>query len=285
MYLFISCVDSVAIYVVQTMTLLSIFHIVGYDKLKPYGFPIHGAIDGYCRKSLWLELVRSNNRPEVPASLYLNTVRNNGGCPLIVRSDCGTENGTLAGMQCYFQQNGNDQFAGSNAHKYGKSPANQRIESWWSHFRRARVGWWIDFFKDMVAYDILEIGNVLHMECLWFCFEPVLSREREDIKLHWNTHRIRHTRNYGTVSGIPDVMFFLPQQFGAVDCKHIVSIQKIDEMEQHVPEHFELESETSENYREYFNYVIENESLYLPNDAAEAFELYQKLIGFACSVD
>ena len=30
------------------------WHLDGYDKLKPYGFPIHGAIDGFSRKVLWL---------------------------------------------------------------------------------------------------------------------------------------------------------------------------------------------------------------------------------------
>ena len=28
----------------------------GFDKLKPYGFPIHGCIDGFSRKLLWLEV-------------------------------------------------------------------------------------------------------------------------------------------------------------------------------------------------------------------------------------
>ena len=28
------------------------WHIDGYDKLKPYGFAIHGAIDGYSRRIL-----------------------------------------------------------------------------------------------------------------------------------------------------------------------------------------------------------------------------------------
>ena len=28
-----------------------IWHVDGYDKLKPYGFPVHGAIDGWSRKS------------------------------------------------------------------------------------------------------------------------------------------------------------------------------------------------------------------------------------------
>lgn len=40
-----------------------ILHIDGYDKLKPYGFPIHGAIDGFSRKLLWLKVLRSNNNP------------------------------------------------------------------------------------------------------------------------------------------------------------------------------------------------------------------------------
>ena len=31
-------------------------HIDGYDKLKPFGFPIHGTIDGFSRKTLWLNM-------------------------------------------------------------------------------------------------------------------------------------------------------------------------------------------------------------------------------------
>jgi hypothetical protein len=31
-----------------------IVHIDRYDKLKPYGFPIHGAIDDFSRKKIWL---------------------------------------------------------------------------------------------------------------------------------------------------------------------------------------------------------------------------------------
>ena len=102
-------------------------YFLGYDKLKPYGFPIHGAIDGYSRKILWLEVARSNSKPENVARFYLDCVKENGGCPILLRSDCGTENGVLAGMQCYFRQNGQDEFAGEKAHKYGSSPANQQL--------------------------------------------------------------------------------------------------------------------------------------------------------------
>jgi hypothetical protein len=44
-------------------------HIDGYDKLKPYGFPIHGAMDGFSRTILWLKVVRSNNNPHVISRL------------------------------------------------------------------------------------------------------------------------------------------------------------------------------------------------------------------------
>ena len=48
--------------------------IDGYDKLKCWGFPIHGAIDGFSRKILWLEITRSNNSPNKIATFYARTV-------------------------------------------------------------------------------------------------------------------------------------------------------------------------------------------------------------------
>ena len=74
---------------------------------------------------------------------------------MIVRTDCGTENGILATIQCYLRRSGTDSYAGDQAHRYGTSPANQRIECWWSYFKRGRASWWIDFFKDMVDSGIL----------------------------------------------------------------------------------------------------------------------------------
>ena len=29
-----------------------------YDKLKPYGFPIHGAVDGFSHRVMWLKICR-----------------------------------------------------------------------------------------------------------------------------------------------------------------------------------------------------------------------------------
>jgi len=45
------------------------WHIDGYDKIKPFGFAVHGAIDGYSRKILWLQVLRSNNDPDKIAEI------------------------------------------------------------------------------------------------------------------------------------------------------------------------------------------------------------------------
>ena len=80
-------------------------------------------------------------------------------------------------MHCYFRKAGNDEFAAEKAHQYGSSPSNQRIEGWWSSFSQSRANWSINFFKDMCESRVLELGNIFHMECLWFCFSKVIQNE------------------------------------------------------------------------------------------------------------
>lgn len=161
------------------------WHVDGYDKLKPYGFPVHGCIDGYSRKVLWLNVCRSNNDPAVTGQLFLRAVQKYGGCPTLLRTDNGTENVILAGMQSYFRSNGDDEFAGVKAHRYGTSPSNQRIECWWSFLRKNRSNWWINFFKDLIEQGDLSMSNELQKECLWFCFHQLLQQDLTSVKRLW----------------------------------------------------------------------------------------------------
>ena len=185
------------------------WHIDGYDKIKPDGFAIHGCIDGYSRKVIWLRLDRTNNNPVVIGRYYMNAVKEYGGCPLKVRTDCGTENGLVAVAQCYFI--GNDL-----AHIYGTSPHNQRIEGWWSYLRQHRTTWWINFFKDLMEQQVFTTGNELQMECLWFCFSGLIQQDLDRVKEHWNSHYIRGSR-YDTVKGRPNELFYLPELHNTED--------------------------------------------------------------------
>ena len=96
---------------------------------------------------IWLEVQRSNKNPKCIAKYFLNHVKAARGCPVRVYTDPGTENGPVAGIQCYLGADGFDKYAGSKSHKYVTSICHQRIECQWSHFRKQRSSWCIDFFS------------------------------------------------------------------------------------------------------------------------------------------
>lgn len=126
-----------------------VWHIDGYDKLKSFGFAIHGAIDGYSRRILWLEVGQSNNDPQVVAQYFVDYMKRIGGTANRIRGDCGTENCIIARIQRFLRRDDADHFAKEKSFMYGKSVANQRIEAWWSFQRRWGINWWINYFKDL----------------------------------------------------------------------------------------------------------------------------------------
>lgn len=76
-----------------------LWHLDRYDKLKPYGFVIHGCVDGFSRKIMWLNVASSNNNPKISAHYYLQTVEELGFVPRVIRSNRGTENSIIENLQ------------------------------------------------------------------------------------------------------------------------------------------------------------------------------------------
>lgn len=153
----------------------NVWHMDSYDKLKPYGICINGAIDGYSRYIIWLHAGCTSNDPKVIAGYYVNALKLLGGCPLTVRSDMGTENKTVDKMQCALREllvnnNGN--------HKppfiYGKSPANQRIESWWSILRKHHAQYWMNLFEMLKDEDLFN-GSFIDKTLMQFCFLKIIQ--------------------------------------------------------------------------------------------------------------
>ena len=113
-----------------------VWHIDGYnDKLKPFGFAIHGAIGGFSRRILWLEVGRSNNNPDIIAMYCLDTVKQVGGSTLRCRCDLGTENAKLEELHTFFTVfNGADAAESSDTcFMYGESTAIQTHRSLVEH--------------------------------------------------------------------------------------------------------------------------------------------------------
>ena len=251
-----------------------LWHIDGYDKLKPYGFCIHGCIDGFSRRIMWLEVGTTNNDSRVVAKYFLDCVKQIGGMPSIVRADYGTENVKIAGVQRFLRRHGSDSFAGTKCFMYGRSVSNQRIESWWSLLRKSCTDWWISHFKDLRDFGSYSDHNILHVECLKFCYMPVIRNELQRVAIHWNTHRIRPSTNPNSPSGRPDTLYFVPS-LTSPDCKNISDDNEIAIAEQHCCR--DIPPDCMPSFMRLAQILMGELGLQSPNSPEAAKDLYLKL--------
>ena len=185
-----------------------LWHLDGWDKLKPYGFCVHGCVDGFSRRILWLEVGSTNNNPNVIVDYFLSTVQQLGGVPRVVRTDKGTENMWVSIIQRLLRHNNGDDLAGDNSVVQGKSSAN-----YWSKLRQGGGGWWMNLFKDLRDSGVFLDVDPLHKECLKFCYMPVLRKELHSVAKLWNIKKLRVDKNADVLGGKPDVLFFVPEVY------------------------------------------------------------------------
>ncbi|XP_039473093.1 uncharacterized protein LOC120441767 [Oreochromis aureus] len=250
-----------------------IWHVDGYDKLKPFGFALSGCIDGFSRRMMWLVCGASNNNPAVIAHNFINCVKSLGVIPMRLRTDLGTENGTMAAIQCTLRHAHADHYAGSLSHSYGSSTGNQRIESWWSFLRRGRSQFWMDLFGDLRDSGNFN-GSHEHQCLLRFCFINVLQKDLDECKDLWNKHRIRPSRLASCPGGIPNELYLLPHRYGSRDCGFAVEERELDVF----PEGRQaIELCGDSNIEEYLHHTVQQNRLEQPQDWESATELYLAL--------
>ena len=153
-----------------------IYHLDGNDKLKRWGLCIHGCVDGFNRKILWLVASSTNNGPLVIGNCFLQCIKKPKILPVVLRMDKGRENIFCEDLQLFFT--GKD-----DIYTYAASTRNQRIESFWSRLKKFRTNWWIDFISRMVNE---EVQLETHVECVLFCFLPIIQLELNDVVKTWN---------------------------------------------------------------------------------------------------
>ena len=142
------------------------------------------------------------------ASAYLNFIAELEAVPRRIRTDCGTEHCVSAAIQCYFQREHTDEFAGDKAHIYGSAHSNQRIEAWWPCLRRNWSSFIIHFFTEMVESGEYNPDDKLEKECVKFCFTGFIKKDLNRFKSEWNTHYIRKS-DFSQVHSRPNELYFL----------------------------------------------------------------------------
>ena len=255
-----------------------LWHLDGYDKLKPFGFCIHGCIDGYSRRIMWLEVGTTNNDPRVIAKYFIDCVRQVQGTASIVRADRGTENVKVAGIQRFLRRNDTDSFSGNSSFMYGKSVSNQRIEAWWSQLRKGCTEWWINYFKDLRDRGLYCDADIINVECLKFCYMPVIQDELQRVARLWNSHRIRPSTNQDSPPGKPDMLYYLSTTIeDAEECKHAVDTTELDIAEELCC--FDISN--TESYVQFTHLatmIMNEQGLNHPRSPEMAEDLYMRLL-------
>lgn len=175
---------------------------------------------------MFLEVASSNNDPKTIAGYFLQSAKQVGGCPTLVQTDCGTENGIITSLQSVFHDQDQDQFSGLRSHGYVTSTSNQRIEAWWSILRLFRSEWCISLFKDLAIYGAFQSSNRKRTFCLQYCFMDSIQRTLSEVADLWNIHTIRPNRMSECPSGVPDEMYCFPQSKG-IENKNNIQIDHI----------------------------------------------------------
>ncbi|XP_076850597.1 uncharacterized protein LOC143500366 [Brachyhypopomus gauderio] len=247
-----------------------IWHSDGYDKLKPFGLAISGCIDGFSRKVLWLVCGPTNNNPSVIARNFLSCAQKLGVVPMRLRTDCGTENGLMAAVQCTLRHQHTDYYSGVSSHVYGSSTSNQRIESWWSILRKGRSQFWMELFADLRDAGHFS-GSHEHQCLLRFCFGDVVQKDLDECVTLWNSHRIRTSRTASCPGGVPNELYYLPHRFGSRDCGFRVEQTELDGF----PEIRQTVNPCGDpNIQEYLDFVMEHRQLQKPSNWETAAQLY-----------
>eukprot|EP00794_Sanderia_malayensis_P013238 gene13238-14596_t len=124
----------------------SLWHIDGHHSLIRWGFVIHGCIDGFSRRIMFL-CCSTNNLATTVLNLFEQAISNDGGLwPSRICVDFGVENVSICDAIVAKQG------VGRNSYIAGSSTRNQRIERLWRDVFRcvinAALSEWVECFNN-----------------------------------------------------------------------------------------------------------------------------------------
>ncbi|GLB34620.1 hypothetical protein LshimejAT787_0201850 [Lyophyllum shimeji] len=131
----------------------ALWHHDGNEKLRPWGFWVHGCIDGHSRLILYLKC-SSNKRASTVLALFKQAI-GVYGWPSRARGDFGTENNQVEQMLVAH-------WGGTHrAYLRGRSIHNVRIERLWKDVRKDSLEAFRQIFDYLEKNFLLDMANII----------------------------------------------------------------------------------------------------------------------------
>lgn len=168
----------------------SLWHLDGHHSLIRWSLVIHGCIDGFSRRIIFLHC-SSNNLASTVLNLFLSAIDRDGGLwPSRIRVDHGVENVLVC--EAMVETRGEDR----GSFIAGPSTHNQRIERLWRDVFRCVNHYFYYIFYAMEDSGILNTTNPLHMFALHLVFLPRINLALHEYLQAFNHHKIRTAQNW-----------------------------------------------------------------------------------------
>ena len=168
----------------------SLWHLDGHHSLIRWKLVIHGCIDGFSRRIMFLRC-SSNNKAETVLELFLNAVKSDGDLwPSRIRVDYGVENVLVCDAMVKTRGEGRGSFIA------GPSTHNQRIERLWRDVFRCVSHLYYYTFYGMELSGILNADDPVHLFTLHLVFLPRINQALSQFTEAFNHHNVRTERNW-----------------------------------------------------------------------------------------